>query len=74
MSAGRDAVLGVGGPLLAAPSEELVREAFGAELESQRALCADVGLADLAYCVMLVETGTVPAREGARLLAGLLAL
>ncbi len=74
MPAGRDAVLGIGGPLVAAPSDELVREAFAAELEAQRALLGDIGLADLAHAVMLVEIGAVPARAGAELVAGLLAL
>jgi argininosuccinate lyase len=67
-------VLGVGGPLAAGPSAELIREAFGAELEQQRGLAGDVGLADLAYAVVLVESGSVPPGAGAELLAGLLEL
>jgi argininosuccinate lyase len=74
MSAGRDAVLGIGGPLAAAPSDVLVREAFGAELEQQRALFDEIGLVDLAYVVMLGEIGVVPAGAAADLLRGLLAL
>jgi argininosuccinate lyase len=72
--AGRDAVLGVGGPLAAAPSQALVREAFAAELEAQRALVDDVGLADIAYVLALLEARAVPAAAGRELLAGLLAL
>jgi argininosuccinate lyase len=71
---GQDAVLGIGGPLAAAPSDLLVREAFGAELEAQRALCDDIGLADLAYVIMLEEIGALPGRAGAELVDGLLAL
>lgn len=74
MSAGRDAVLGVGGPLAAAPSEVLVREAFRAELERQRALFDDLGYADLAHVVALAECGAVPAGPAAELLAELLKL
>lgn len=71
---GRDAVLGIGGPLAAAPSEALIRDAFGAELAQQRALAAGVGLADLAHAVELIESGAVSAGDGACLLRGLLAL
>ena len=74
MFASRDAVLGVGGPLEAAPSDVLVAEAFEAELEHERALLDDVGLADLAHIVMATEIGVVPASDGAELLLGLLAL
>ena len=74
MSATRDAVLGVGGPLAAGPSDVLINEAFGAELEQQRALLDDIGFADLAHAIMLLEVGAVPQSAGAELVGGLLAL
>jgi len=67
-------VLEVGARLAGAPAEELVGSAFAAELEAQRGLAREMGLADLAHTIALVEGGVIPAAPGGSLLAALLAL
>ncbi|GAC1309467.1 MAG: argininosuccinate lyase [Vulcanimicrobiaceae bacterium] len=67
-------VLGVGGPLVRAPAERLVAEAFESELERQRVLFDDASLADLAHVVAAIESGVVPRTDGAALLTALLEL
>ncbi|HEY0476470.1 MAG TPA: lyase family protein [Kofleriaceae bacterium] len=66
--------LEIGARLADAPSEEMIASAFAAELEAQRGLVAEIGLADLAHTVVLVEGGVIPLEPGAALLAALLAL
>jgi argininosuccinate lyase len=67
-------VLEVGARLADAPSDELVASAFAAELDAQRCLAREIGLADLAHTVALVEGGVIPPEPGAALLAALVAL
>jgi argininosuccinate lyase len=52
----------------------LVDEAFGGELDRQRDLMTDVGLADLAHVVAAVECDVIPRADGAALLQSLLDL
>ncbi len=67
-------VLGVGSRLAAGPAEALVKTAFARELADQQALFTGMSLADLAHTVVLIESGVIPATEGASLLSALLAL
>jgi argininosuccinate lyase len=69
-----DMVLGVGGRLAAPPAAALVDTAFAAELASQADLRVDIGLADLADTIALIEAEAIPAKDGAALLAALLQL
>lgn len=69
-----ESALEIGARLSRAPASVLVETAFAAELEGQRALLSDIGLADLAHTVMLIEVGVVPPEAGGELLAALLAL
>jgi argininosuccinate lyase len=66
--------LEIGGRLLAPPARELIATAFAAELDAQRGLQRELGLADLAHTVALVEAGVIPRAPGAALLAALLEL
>jgi argininosuccinate lyase len=68
------AVLGIGGRLDEKPSKELVRSAFSEELIAQSGLFSGMDLADLAYGVVLAESGVVAEKEAAELLAALLEL
>lgn len=65
--------LEVGARLREPPAPELLA-AFAGELDGQRGLVVEIGLADLAHTVMLVEQGLLPAAEGRPLLAALLEL
>ncbi len=67
-------VLGVADRLHSLPAPDLVLTAFAAELQQQDALFEGVGLADLAYTIMLMEAGVIPAGDGAVLLSFLLRL
>ena len=67
-------VLGVADRLHSSPAPDLVMTAFAAELEQQDALFEEVGLADIAHTIMLIEVGVIPADEGAVLLSFLLKL
>lgn len=67
-------VLGVGSRLATGPAETLVKTAFARELADQQALFRGMSLADLAHTVVLIESGVIPAAEGASLLSALLAL
>ena len=67
-------VLGVADRLGSSPAPDLVLTAFAAELEQQDALFEGIGLADLAYTIILMEAGVIPAGDGAALLSFLLKL
>jgi len=67
-------VLGVADRLHSSPAPGLVLTAFAAELEQQDALFEGIGLADLAYTILLMEAGIIPAGDGATLLSFLLKL
>ena len=67
-------VLGVADRLGSSPAPDLVLTAFAAELEQQDALFEGIGLADLAYTIILMEAGVIPADDGAALLSFLLRL
>jgi len=67
-------VLEVGARLIDAPADEMIASAFAAELDAQRGLTREIGLADLAHSVALVEGGVIPRAPGAALLEALLAL
>jgi argininosuccinate lyase len=69
-----DLVLGLGGRLGEKPSVELIGTAFTEELNAQRVLFSGMDLADIAYVIQLTETGVVPEKDGAELLAALLEL
>ena len=74
MSAGAgDRALEVGARLREPPAPELL-EAFAGELDGQRGLTAEIGLADLAHTVMLLEQRLLPAAAGRALLSALLEL
>ena len=66
--------LEVGARLRAGPAAAMVRSAFAAELEGQRALQREMGLADIAHTVMSIEAGIIPVDAGGALLDALLAL
>src|SRR3954451_5039070 len=66
--------LEVGARLLDAPSDEMIASAFAAELEAQRGLAREIGLADLAHTVALIEIGVIPREPGVKLLEALLVL
>jgi argininosuccinate lyase len=56
------------------PSRLLVETAFSCELEAERALVAEISLADLAHTLALVEGGVLPRDPGRELLRALLEL
>ena len=62
------------GRLKSAPADSLVDSAFTNELRQQLGLFSAMGLVDLAYTITGINTGVIPAREGAELLAKLLEL
>ncbi|MDB5217287.1 MAG: fumarate lyase [Myxococcaceae bacterium] len=68
-----DGVLNVGARLDQPPAAELL-VAFAGELDGQRGLVDEIGLADLAHTLMLVERGLVPSKDGRALLRVLLEL
>ncbi len=65
--------LEVGARLREPPAPELLA-AFAGELDGQRGLVAEIGLADLAHTVMLLERGLLPVADGRTLLRALLEL
>ncbi|MDE0284685.1 MAG: lyase family protein [Gammaproteobacteria bacterium] len=67
-------VLEIGGRLKSPPADSMVNSAFASELDRQDCLFSAMGLADMAYTVTGINTGTIPAREGGELLSKLLAL
>jgi argininosuccinate lyase len=71
---GAHEALEIGARLGRPPSDAMVRTAFAAELDGQRALQRGMGLADLAHTVMLIEEGIAPLEPGSALLTALLTL
>lgn len=67
-------VLEIGGRLAAAPSHDLITQAFAEELRHQIVLGQAFSYVDLAYVLALVEAGTVPIAAGKELLTALLDL
>lgn len=70
----QDDALEIGARLVRPPAREMVETAFASELDAQRALAKEIGLADLAHTVVLIERGIVPLESGRQLLGALLEL
>ncbi len=68
------AALEIGGRLKSSPADSLVTAAFANELNQQSGLHTAMGLADVAYTITGINTGIIPAGEGAELLSKLLDL
>lgn len=66
--------LEVGARLSRGPAARMVDTAFAMELDGQRDLQREIGLADLAHTVMSIESGVIPRESGRALLKVLLAL
>ena len=69
-----DQVLDIGVRIANRPAQSMVEAAFAGELEAERALAPEMGLADLAHTIMSIEAGIVPAAPGRTLLRALLEL
>lgn len=66
--------LGVRSRLKKKPAKTLVESAFSHELRTKEVLHEGMGIADMAHTAMLIKTGIIPARQGAKLLKALLGL
>lgn len=62
-------VLEIGTRLKSPPSKLLIDSVFAFELAQQEHLFAAMGLVDIAYTVVAIEKGLIPAQDGAELLA-----
>lgn len=66
--------MGYGARLTEQPADELIQSAFAHEVSDGALLYRGMSLADLAYCVMLCESGLIPYAARQPLLRGLLEL
>ncbi|MFX0210772.1 MAG: lyase family protein, partial [Candidatus Hodarchaeota archaeon] len=65
---------GKGGRLETSAAKELIESAYSFECNEQKMFFHEIGLADIAHVLMLIEEGIIPLKEGKILLGSLLDL